>query len=188
MSSLISAQGTLTEADLLPIARYTVWNRSIQLRVLFCIGCFCIVASLFNLATGQLVTAIAPFFLGLFWTGYLFVLPKRIIRKQLRTSPFITELGAYEFDESQFTIARPSLKLSMSWGSVDSAVEMNDLFAIFTNKTCFYAVPKRFLTPDQVSAFRGLLEDVMQKRGKTFSFRGSRKSGRESQAAHSPGI
>jgi YcxB-like protein len=99
--------------------------------------------------------------------------PRISIRKQFKTRAAISEEGTYDFDESQFRIARPSVQVSMPWSPIHSAVEMRDLFAIFTTKTCFYSIPKRFFTADELRSFRDLLEQALRNSGKKLVLRGS---------------
>jgi hypothetical protein len=74
----------------------------------------------------------------------------------------------YEFEESKFSIVRPSLQVAMRGSNIHSVVELADQFAIFVNKICFYAVPKRFFPAEQIEPFRGLLHRALAAHGKTF--------------------
>jgi hypothetical protein len=47
-----------------------------------------------------------------------------------------------------------------------SVVELPDVFALFTTKMCFFAVPKRFFDADQLTAFRALIRSTIGKSGK----------------------
>jgi hypothetical protein len=173
MTEPISIRGTLNKADLLPIARYTVWKRSMLLKVMFGVGILFLLVGVSNLLIGQGANAIPPLFLGLFWTGYVVFSPQISIRRQFKKRAAIAEEASYDFDESQFRIARPSVQVSMPWSTIHSAVEMQDLFAIFTTKTCFYSIPKRFFSADELRSFRDLLELALRKSGKKFVLRGS---------------
>jgi hypothetical protein len=119
-----------------------------------------------NVLMGMAGNAVVPILLGLLWIAYVIASPKLSIRKQLKTFPHVTEEGIYEFDEAHFTIARPSVQVSASWTIIHSVVEMKDLFAIFTTKTCFYSIPKRFFPAEELSSFRDLLKEALQKNGK----------------------
>src|SRR5579864_7126705 len=104
----ISARGSLTEADLLPVARYATWNRSAATKVLFSLGCFLVLLGVVNLFIGQSGNAVVPILLGLSWTLYLFLAPKLSIKKQLKSAAHVSQEGTYEFGDAEFNISRPS--------------------------------------------------------------------------------
>jgi YcxB-like protein len=165
----LSIQGTLNEADLLPVARYTAWNRSPPLKILFCIGCLMVLVGFGGLFTGSGPSAYGTLVLGSIYIAFLWASPKLSIKKQLKASAQISEEGVYQFDEGSFSIARPSVQVSMRWSGIHSAVEMKDTFAIFATKTRFYSIPKRFFPAEQqVSAFRDLLKQALLENGKQF--------------------
>ena len=157
---------------MLPVARYTVWNRSWAMKYIFYLG---IAIFLMGIATWALSGDFsAGPFVGLFLASYPLIAPKLSVRSALKSAAYVSEEGAYEFEESRFTIARPSLQVAMNWSSIHSAVELKEQFAIFATKNCFYAIPKRFFAPDQLSPFRTLLQQSLSINGKKFEARGLR--------------
>jgi hypothetical protein len=157
MASALTVRGALRESDLVPIARYTAWHRSWNLKLMLAVSSLLIVGGVGALATGQLPNGIVPIVLGSLYATYLLSSPKLTVRKQLKASPQITQESLYEFDETEFSITRPSLRVAMPWADIHSVVERPHAYAIFTTKAAFFAVPKRFFTPEQLAEFRALL-------------------------------
>jgi hypothetical protein len=177
----ITIRGTLNAKDMVPVTRYTVWNRSPALKIIFSGGCLLVLFGITFLLLGQAGSAVMPALLGSFFIAFPFVVPMLSINRQLKTLGRVSEEGIYEFDEVHFSIVRPSLQVSMPWSSIHSAVAMKDVFAIFTTKTCFFAVPKRFFSPEQVSSFRSLLEQALSQGGKKLISREPRSSANDQQ-------
>jgi len=162
----ISARGTLSRDDLLSVATYTVWHRSWSVRILLILGSFLLLLAVCDLLGGMKGNAIVPLLLGLFWISYAFASPRLAIRKQLKASGHLSEEATYEFDATQFSIRRPSLQVSLLWKTVHSAVELKQAFAIFTSRTCFFCIPKRFFQANEIHAFRDVLEVALRQHGK----------------------
>ena len=162
----LSVQGSLTESDLLSVARYTVWNRSIGMKIMLALACLMILIGIATIAMGQAGNAVVPLLLGGFYSAYFFVSPKLSVKKQMRASAHVSQEGRYEFGTDHFSISRPSLNVSMPWSDMHSVIELPDVFAIFTTKMCFFAVPKRFFDPGQLTAFRALIQSTSGKNGK----------------------
>ncbi|WP_407674126.1 YcxB family protein [Paludibaculum fermentans] len=135
---------------------------------MFGLGCFLILTGIASFALGQRENAVGVTVLGSSYVAFLLLSPRISIRKQIKSTPHLFEEGEYDFDDKQFQIIRPSVQLAMSWNNVHSAVELQRQFVIYTTKTCFFSVPKRFFSDDQLSSVRELLTQVLQARGKTF--------------------
>ena len=162
---MIAVKGSLVEADMLPVARYTVWNRSWAMKYIFYGGIAIVVAGISTwVLSGEFTPA--PF-VGLLLGFYPLITPRLSVKSAIKSAPYVSEEGIYEFEESKFTIGRPSLQVAMNWSSVHSVVELKDQFAIFATKYCFNAIPKRFFTPDQIVAFRQLLDQSLGKKFET---------------------
>lgn len=153
-------------SDLLPVAHYAVSNRSPILKALFAVGCVLILAAIGFLGAGLTHFGSAAGMVGLFLVLYVRILPQQAIDKHMKSHAHVSEEGRYNFNAAQFTIDRPSLKLSMPWSAIHSVVEMKDVFAIFTTRNCFFAIPKRFFLTDEVTSFRELLEVVLRENRK----------------------
>lgn len=165
---MISIKGALNESDLIPVARYATWKRSRLMKTMVGLGCLFALSGIGSVAVGQGLTALPVMLLGVIYGGYVLVSPRISIRKAIRMHTHVSEEGTYEFDAEKFSITRPSLQVSQPWSSIDSVVELKDQFAIFGDKVCFYAIPKRFFPNEEIEPFRELLEQVLQKNGKPF--------------------
>lgn len=86
MTPPLSVHGTLNEADLLPVAQYTGWNRSPALKIMFGLGFLLILAGIGSLVMGEGRNAATPILLRNVLGGYPFAAPKLSIKKQLRAS------------------------------------------------------------------------------------------------------
>ena len=166
MEPLLLVQGTLTESDLLSVARYTTRNRSVAMKIMLGLACLMVLIGLSSIAMGQAGNAVVPIFLGTFYGVFFFISPKLSVKKQMKASAHVSQEGRYEFGGDHFSINRPSLSVSMPWSDVQSVVELPDVFAIFTTKLCFFAVPKRFFDANQLNTFRTLIQSTPGKNGK----------------------
>jgi len=173
MEPLVCVQGTLKASDLLSAAHYVTWKRSASMKLMLALGCLTLLVGIVGLALGQGRGAVIPLLLGAFYLGYLLLSPKLTIRRQMKSSPHLSQVGRYEFAADEFRINRPSLNVSMPWSNVHSVVELREVFAIFTTKMCFFAVPKRFFDAAQLEAFRDLLQSTSGRNGKPLCPRGS---------------
>lgn len=147
----------------MPIARYTAWNRSVNMKIMLGLGSVLILIGVASVLTGQAGNGVVPILLGSFYTGYLFLSPALSVKKQWKAAAHLSQEGIYDFDDHQFSIKRPSLQVSMTWTDIHSVVEMKEQFAIFTTKTCFFSIPKRFFAADELPQFRAFLEDTLSK-------------------------
>ncbi len=166
MEPLLEVQGTLKKSDLLPAARYVTWKRSASMKLMFALGCLTVLIGIGALAVGQRGSAAVLLLLGALYLAYLFLSPALTIRRQMKSSPHLSQVGRYEFGTDEFRISRPSLNVSMPWSNVHSVVELRDVFAIFTTRMCFFAVPKRFFDAAQLDAFRRLIQSTPGRNGK----------------------
>lgn len=169
MEPLLLVQGSLTESDLLSAARYTAWSRSIQMKIqmkiMLALGCVLMLIGVVTIVVGQAGYAVVPLLVGGFYTAYFFGSPKLSVKKQLKASAHASQEGRYEFTSDRFSINRPSLNVSMPWSDMHSVIESPDVFAFFTTKMCFFAVPKRFFDAGQLTAFRTLIRSTTGKNG-----------------------
>ena len=166
MEPLLLVQGTLTESDLLSVARYTARNRSVAMKIMLGLACLMVLIGVASIAMGQAGNSVVPVLLGTFYMTFFFVSPKLSVKKQMKASAHMSQEGRYEFGSDHFSINRPSLNVSMPWSDIQSVVELPDVFAIFTTKLCFFAVPKRFFDANQLSTFRTLIQSTPGKSGK----------------------
>jgi hypothetical protein len=166
MEPILLVQGSLTESDLLSVARYTAWNRSIGMKIMLALACLMMLIGIATVVMGQPGNAVVPLLLGGFYSAYFFVSPKLSVKKQMKSSAHVSQEGRYEFGTDHFSINRPSLNVSMPWSDIHSVVELPDAFAIFTTKMCFFAIPKRFFDAGQLTAFRALIQSTPGKNGK----------------------
>ncbi len=134
------------------------------MKYIFYGGILLILMSIAGLALGDKLSPAT--FLGLAFVAYPLIAPKLSVRNALKGATHVSEAGIYEFEESKFSIMRPSVQVAMPWTSVHSVLELKEQFAIFSNKTCFHAVPKRFFSPDQLAPFRTLLQQALANNGK----------------------
>ncbi len=166
MTSL-SVCGAPNESELREAARYTTWRRSHAIKFMVGLGVLLILMGICLLALGHRGDAAGATSLGSFYIVFLVLLPRISVKRQIKATPHLFEEGEYTFDDKRFQIIRPSVQVAMSWNNVHGAVELQCQFVIYTTKTCFVSVPKRFFSGDQLSSFRELLTQVMQARGKT---------------------
>ena len=166
MEPLVCVEGTLKESDLLSAARFVTWKRSASMKFMLGLGCLMLLIGIGGFAIGQGRGAAIPLLLGAFYTAYLLLSPKLTIRRQMKSSPHLSQVGRYEFGADEFSISRPSLNVSMPWSNVHSVVELRDVFAIFTTRMCFFAVPKRFFDAAQLDTFRSLMQSASGRNGR----------------------
>jgi hypothetical protein len=142
------------------------------MKIMLLLGCFMVLIGISSIAVGQTGNAVVPLLLGTFFSAYFFISPQLSVKKQMKSSAHVSQEGRYEFGSDHFSINRPSLNVSMPWSDVHSVVELRDVFAIFTTKMCFFAVPKRFFDADQLNGFRALIQSIPGKGGKPLSVPG----------------
>jgi hypothetical protein len=128
--AILSVRGKLSEADLLPAARYGTRHRATSLKVMLWVGCVLLLAGVGSLAMGQWSNAVVPILLGSFYAGYVLTTPRRTVRKQLKSAVHMAEEATYDFDHERFTITRPSQSVTLSWSAIHSVVELRDGFAV----------------------------------------------------------
>lgn len=78
MEPLLLVQGSLTESDLLSVARYTAWNRSTGMKIMLSLACLMMLAGIGAIVTGQAGNAVVPLLAGRILFSLLFRLAEAV--------------------------------------------------------------------------------------------------------------
>lgn len=153
----IAVRGSLTRADLLAATKYVIWHRSPALKVMCAIACIILLAGIASIFLGMGITGLPPVILSAAYLYFLYRLPVMTVNKQLKTFAHYSEEAEYEFSEELFRISWTSLEVSWRWTSIESKVELPEVFLIFPAKTTVHTVPKRLFSEEQLAIVRDML-------------------------------
>lgn len=153
----IRFRGTLTARDLIPGLRYTQWHRSWIFKGFAAWAVFMLAAAALDTARTGVKSAVG-LIPGALLMAFVILQPKLAVRSQMRSHRHMQEEGTYEFGSEGFRISRPSLEVAVPWNAVHSVVELSGEFLLFSNSSCFHAVPKRFIPADAENSWREVIQ------------------------------
>ena len=99
-----------------------------------------------------------------FWVLMVWGFPWWFARQQFQKQPKAHGTREMVADADGLHLAWNGGSANMSWTNQVRYLESKDQFPLYTSPTCFNIIPKRAMTPEQLSNFRTLLrEHILQR-------------------------
>ena len=93
------------------------------------------------------------------WAFIVWGLPRWFARQQFQKQPKAHGTRELVADTDGMHLAWNGGSANMSWTNLVRYIETKDQFLVYTSPTCFNIVPKRALSPEQLSDFGSLLRE-----------------------------
>ena len=94
-----------------------------------------------------------------YWALLLWGLPWWFARRQFQNHPMAHGARKIVADADGLHVAWTGGSANMNWSNLVRYIEAKNQFLLYTSPACFNIIPKRALTPEQLSDFRSLLQE-----------------------------